>query len=261
MVDQITDAPDAGHVEPTAAVPVLVKSTWADLALYLVGGFGLFVLASVGTSVLFSIWFKQVNTLLAATAYLLNIIFIGGSVYVLGVRRRKVSWADMGFWPAVWQWRWLPLAAGISVVFIPVRGALGLLVQFLLQGGLESMQGRLDVLTAGGAFSWLNFLVTLLGAGVLAPISEELYFRGLIHRWFQGRLGFWPRVVLSSFIFGLAHFDSLGVVASSWVLGMVNAVAFEKSKSLWLPIAIHMITNSIAVLLLYVTMWAGQFVK
>ena len=87
---------------------------------------------------------------------------------------------------------------------------------------------------------------------MLAPISEELYFRGLIHRWFQSRLRFWPRVLLSSAIFGLAHFDSIGVAVSSFMLGLINAVAYERSESVWLPIAIHMITNSFGVILLYV---------
>jgi membrane protease YdiL (CAAX protease family) len=102
-------------------------------------------------------------------------------------------------------------------------------------------------------------LLNLIGAGLLVPIAEELYFRGLLYGWLKTRLGFWLRVLISSAIFGLAHFDSIAVVASSFVLGMVNAVAYEKSKSLWLPIAIHMVTNSAAIILLYLAMVLVQF--
>ncbi|MBN1935072.1 MAG: CPBP family intramembrane metalloprotease [Anaerolineae bacterium] len=231
------------------------RSNWLDLLIYLFGGFGLFVLVSLGVGLLV----QKTTIWVTALALVLNIVFIGGGVWVWGVLRRKTSWREMGFWPVNWQRKWLPVALGVSVAFIPLRALLGVLVQLLLEGNLDSLQGRTDVLTAGGQFSLLGFLITLIGAGILVPIAEELYFRGLLHRWFEPRLPFWPRVLISSLFFGLAHFDSVGVVASSYVMGVVNAVAYEKSKSLWLPILIHMSTNSIAVLLLYLALWAQQF--
>ena len=242
--------------QPIRPISQTRPTTGWDLVLYLLGGFGLFVLISIGAGLLIqtmSIW-------LTLTAYALNVLCLGGSVYLLGVCRRKLSWFEMGFWPIVWRWRWLLVAIGLSVAFVPVRVALGLAVQFLLEGNLDSLQGRTDILTAGGDLSLLHFLMNLVGAGLLVPIAEELYFRGLIHGWLQTRLGFWLRVLVSSAIFGLAHFDSIAVVASSFVLGLVNAIAYEKSKSLWLPIAIHMVTNSAAIGLMYLAMVLTQFV-
>ena len=55
-------------------------------------------------------------------------------------------------------------------------------------------------------------------------------------------------------IFGLAHFDAVGVAISSFILGVANAVAFEESKSIWLPIAIHAVTNTIAAVMLNLVM-------
>jgi len=235
--------------------PASAPSTWLDLALYLASGFGLFLLATLGAALLFD----GQNTLLASfTLYLLNVLCLVGTVYLLGVRRDKTSWAEMGFLPPVWRWEWLAIAVVVTVALIPIRGLLGLLVQLVLEGGLDSLQARSDVLLAGGDLSWVSFLLTLLGAGLLAPISEELYFRGLIHRWFQTRLRFWPRILLSSVIFGLAHVDSVAVVASSFVLGLANAIAYEKSESLWLPIAMHTLTNCIGVILLYLALALGQ---
>ena len=94
--------------------------------------------------------------------------------------------------------------------------------------------------------------MTFLGVGLLAPVSEELYFRGLLHGWFRSRrFAFWLRVLLSSTLFAVAHFDSVAVVASSFVLGVANALLYEWSRSIWVPIAMHVLTNSIAVELLY----------
>lgn len=241
--------------QPARPISQTRPTTGWDLLFYLLGGFGLFLLLSIAAGLLL----RTISIWLTLTAYALNVFCLGGSVYLLGIVRNKLSWLEMGFWPVVWRWRWLLLAVGLSIAFIPLRVALGLAVQFLLEGNLDSLQGRTDVLTAGGQFSLLGFLITLIGAGILVPIAEELYFRGLLHRWFEPRLPFWPRVLISSLFFGLAHFDSVGVVASSYVMGVVNAVAYEKSKSLWLPILIHMSTNSIAVLLLYLALWAQQF--
>ncbi len=234
----------------TSESPPVCKTTWLDLPIYILGGFGLFLVASVGMG----LFVRRMSIWVALAAYLLNVVFIGGSAWMWGVRRRRTSWREMGFWPVRWQWKWVPIAVAVSVVFLPLRGLLGLLVQWLLEGGLQSLQNRAEVLGAGGEFSLSGFAITLIGAGVLVPIAEELYFRGLIHRWFEPRLAFWPRVLLSALIFGLAHFDSVGVVASSYVMGVVNAVAYEKSKSLWLPILIHISTNSIAIILMYLIM-------
>jgi len=157
------------------------------------------------------------------------------------------------------QWRWLLAALAVSAALIPLRIFVGYVVLLLAEGGIESVQARVDLISVGMSFSWANFALTFLGAGLLAPISEELYFRGLLHGWFRSRFGFWVRVLLSSTLFGLAHFDSLAVVASSFVLGVANALLYERSKSIWVPIAMHALTNSVAVILLYLALAVMEY--
>ena len=145
------------------------------------------------------------------------------------------------------------LEAGLAIVLLPGRALLGLLVQQLIEGNMDSVQARSDLIVGGATeFSWLEFLATLLGAGILVPISEELYFRGLLHTWFWRKSNIvWLRVLASATIFGLAHADSIGVVFASAVIGVVNALAYERTRSLFIPIIVHITTNSIAVLLIY----------
>jgi membrane protease YdiL (CAAX protease family) len=219
-----------------------------DLALYLLGGFGLLLLASLGVDLLF----EEISILTSFLLYLLNFVTLAGAVYVWGVRRGRITWEEMGFLPPKVQWWWFVIAVAASAVLIPLRMVLGYVVLRLLEGGLEGMQARADVISAGMRFSLINFALTFLGVGLLAPISEELYFRGLLHGWFRSRrFAFWLRVLLSSTLFAVAHFDSVAVVASSFVLGVANALLYEWSKSIWVPIAMHVLTNSIAVVLLY----------
>jgi membrane protease YdiL (CAAX protease family) len=221
---------------------------WRELLIYLVGGFGLFLIASIGAGFLVETGSVWAIVLLAAC----NLLFIGGSAYYLGVRRGKTSWVEIGFWPVKWQWRWLFIAIAISIGLMPLRGLLGLIVSLLLEGNLDNLQARGDILLGGFELSWLGFALSFLSVAIFVPVSEELYFRGLLHRLFQPYFKFWPRVLLSSTLFALAHFDSLGVAASSFVMGVVIAIAYEKTRSLWLPIAIHMTTNGIAMVILYV---------
>jgi uncharacterized protein len=241
---------DPSGLLPDSKDSPVVPSRWLDLVIYLFGGFGLYAVASV----IFALIFKQIDIFATFTLYLLNFLCLGGSVYVWGVRRGKTSWAKMGFFPPLWKSRWLWIALLASAVLIPARGALSLLVESLLGGGTQGLQARMDLFTANSSFSWLNFGLSFIGIGILAPISEELYFRGLLHGWFMGRFRFIPRVLLSATLFALAHYDTLAVAASAFVLGAVNAVAYERSKSIWLPIAFHMITNSLAVIVLYLGM-------
>jgi uncharacterized protein len=243
--------------EPTdvQSVPSTKPTTWLDLVLYLAGGFGLLLVASTGAGFLFT----EISILTSFMLYLLNFFILCGAVYALGVRRGKLTWAGIGFLPPRIEWKWLLVAVVASAILIPVRAALGYIILFLAEGGLESVQARTDIISVGMSFSWANFLLTLLGAGLLAPISEELYFRGLLHGWFRPRFRLWVRVLLSSALFGLAHFDSLAVVASSFVLGVANALLYERSKSIWIPIAMHVLTNSTAVILLYLALAVMEY--
>jgi membrane protease YdiL (CAAX protease family) len=249
------DSSAAPAPTPAASPPL---PAWRDLAIYVAGGFGVFLLASlvlglaIGQADRLTIW-------ISLTLYLVNFVCLGGAVYVLGIRRRKFTWADMGLWPPRVQWYWPLVVVGVALAILPLRAGLGLLVQLLLGGDLQSLQTRAQVFVPGAHFSWLDFAVTLLGAGLLAPISEELYFRGLIHRWLQPRFTFWVRVLISTSFFALAHFDSLAVVVASFLLGMACAVIYELSQSLWMPILMHIFNNSLAVVLMYAAILASQF--
>jgi membrane protease YdiL (CAAX protease family) len=234
------------------------KSKWSDLALYLFGGFGVYLVLST----LLSFWITDFKNIWAVfSIYLLNGFCLGGSLYFWGIRRGKVTWAALGIYPPVWQWRWLWIAILVTALLIPLRGILALGIDYLLGGNSLGLQVRLDLFTAGSGFSWLNFALSLLGIGIIAPISEEFYFRGLLQSWMQGRLSLWVRVAASGLLFSLAHFDSPAVAASALIIGLVNAFAFEKSKSLWLPVLFHMLTNSLAVVILYMVLLVTQLLN
>ena len=226
------------------------RSDWLELGLYLLVGFGSFLLFSF----LLAQLIPDVTETAAFLIYLVNVICFTGTTYFVGIRRGKLTWEMLGIRPFRWRWEWLILGVGVAVILLPVRGLVGLAVQMLLAGNMDSIQARSDLIM-GAEFSLTAFATTLLGVGILVPIAEELYFRGLIHTWFWQKVPrLWVRVLASGFIFALGHADSIGVVASSFVIGIVSPIFYERTKSLAVPIIIHIATNSTATVLLFMAL-------
>jgi membrane protease YdiL (CAAX protease family) len=226
-----------------------------DLLLYLAVGMGLFLVISVALGSLLT----QVSIVTTTVAYLVNIVVFIGTVYLVGVRRGRLSWEEIGFWPPRLPASWIRVAALAALALIPIRVVLGLLAQLLAGGSLENLAEapRMEILNPGGSLL-LNFLVSFFLGGLLVPVAEELYFRGAIFTWFRRRYALWTAVIASTLLFALGHADLLAVVVTSAVIGVVNALLFERSRSIWVPITVHMVNNSLAFLSLYVLLWIQQ---
>ncbi|HVN55160.1 MAG TPA: type II CAAX endopeptidase family protein [Anaerolineaceae bacterium] len=230
-------------------------ASWLDLALYLIIGFGLFLLAGYA--------FRGVlaqNTLLS-TALILgsNFVIFSGTVLVVGVLRSRLSLAEVGFWPPRLPWTWIAVGLAASLLVLPVRVGLGLLIEYLFTGGVQGLTSgpRMEMLTPHGSLL-ANFLVSFILGGILVPISEELFFRGALYNWFRQRFSLWPSILASTVLFALGHADTAAVVGTSFVIGLLNAYLFERSRSIWVPITVHLVNNSLAFGLLYLALALQQ---
>jgi uncharacterized protein len=99
-------------------------------------------------------------------------------------------------------------------------------------------------------------ILFFLVGGFLAPIAEELFFRGVIYGYFRdrmepafGRAGIAWAVVISTLLFVTAHGIRGGLPLTQIVGGFVFCIAYEQSKSLATPIIIHCLGNSALFLL------------
>ena len=113
-------------------------------------------------------------------------------------------------------------------------------------------QGRLDAPLI--AVRWL-------GASLLVPVMEELFWRSFLMRWLQGApfTGVDPRrvglraVLLSTFVFTLAH--TLWVAAV--MAGLAYAWLYRRTGRLWVPVLAHAVTNGVlGVWVVATTNWA-----
>jgi membrane protease YdiL (CAAX protease family) len=240
-----------------SAGPKQASFSRLQLVLYPLLVMGLFFAAGLGVALVVQRGFLSEGSVpYMLQAYTLNVLFFAGGTFLLALWPGKLTWAQLGIAPPRWQWWWLLLVAGITIVLLPLRGIIGVLVQQWLGGGLEGMQERLGLLL-GSELSWTHFIVTLLGAGVFAPVAEELFFRGFFYTALRQRLGISAAVAISSLVFAFGHIDTLGVVAASFVIGIALALAYEYTRSLWVAIAIHALNNTLATILLYLLL-VGQ---
>ena len=83
-----------------------------------------------------------------------------------------------------------------------------------------------------------------LCAVVIAPVAEELFFRGVcqtaLNHVFRRR---WLSTVVVGSAFGLAHFPQPQVVAPLIVLGLILGYVYERTGSLVAPITMHLLFN------------------
>lgn len=90
--------------------------------------------------------------------------------------------------------------------------------------------------------AWLHGMMGLFLMVVLAPIVEELIFRGLLYRMLRERWGVWVSVAVSAAFFSLVHHGML--LSPQLIGGIIFALAYEWSRSLWVSIALHMGANA-----------------
>jgi membrane protease YdiL (CAAX protease family) len=83
----------------------------------------------------------------------------------------------------------------------------------------------------------------ILGACILAPILEEMLFRGIILRSFLRQYSRWAAILGSATLFGFAHMNIYQFVVGL-VLGIVGGWLYERSRSLLPCIALHAAYNS-----------------
>ena len=86
----------------------------------------------------------------------------------------------------------------------------------------------------------------------MAPLSEELFFRGFMFSGLRRSIPLWPAALVSALVWGALHLGggNIGVVVQLSIFGVILAWLYERSGTLWAPIIAHTINNSIAFTLL-----------
>lgn len=98
-----------------------------------------------------------------------------------------------------------------------------------------------------------GFLMTIISVAVLAPLWEEIVFRGILTSGLSLILPYRAVIVLVAIFWSLAHMDQYNefVLAEIIIVGLALSVAYAKTRSLTIPILMHATNNLIAITIIY----------
>jgi membrane protease YdiL (CAAX protease family) len=89
--------------------------------------------------------------------------------------------------------------------------------------------------------------IQILLIAIAAPISEELFFRGMLFGGLRERLPLLSAALVSGLVFGALHaISGLSTVPPLIAFGFIMALLYEKTGSIVPGILLHMANNSLA---------------
>lgn len=222
----------ADRWKPWTAILVLVVALAAPLVLGIV--------AAVGVAIAGGDVEELPPGVLIALTFAQDVGFILAPLMVAGWFASRPRARDFGLTMPARPWVALAILAGVYFGFLAFSGiwisALGIDQE-------DQLPNELGVDDSTAALVLVLVLVT-----IVAPVAEELLFRGYMYRALRNWRGIVPAAVISGAIFGGIHAGSspVGFLVPLAALGVGLALLYEWTGSLVLPVALHAINNSIA---------------
>jgi membrane protease YdiL (CAAX protease family) len=154
------------------------------------------------------------------------------SVIWIFLRLIRRSFSDLGFVKPLKRFVVLGVIVGV-LLFVGI-GLLGNVLTHIL--GTPAPQS-FAMAVKGVNYKWEFAFLTLLG-GVIAPIKEEMLFRGLIYPPLRHALGKGKGMLLTGLFFATLHFDVVRFLPL-FIGGVVLTWLYERSSSIWPVIVAH----------------------
>lgn len=181
-----------------------------------------------------------------------QLILAGMTVVVMVWRIGPVAWLGL-CWPT---WRRVLWIAPLSLVAMwSLNIALAVLgySQWMDSLGVEPIQDSVKLLQENGDPVILGLMA--VAAVLVAPVCEEILFRGYLYAAAKRFAGPWVAGIGASLIFAAAH-GGLAPLLPLFVFGGLLVLAYEFTGSLWAPIGMHFCLNGATVLFQFVVRWA-----
>ena len=177
--------------------------------------------------------------LLLVLTLLQQVITCGAAIFLASRTRRPRPWhfglRRSRFWPSV---GWSVLGYGSFVLIATVYSFV------IAPEGEQSITNDLGVDES---------TLALVAAGVLivvvAPIAEEVFFRGFFYRALRSRFRILTAAGIDGLVFGLIHYsgsETLEQLPLLGLLGFVFCLIYERTGTLYTVITLHALNNAVA---------------
>lgn len=186
------------------------------------------------------------------------ITFVAASVYILTFaivvyvpqklfRRTRVSKSQLGI-ARLPSWFDIALTPPAAFIYLLTTALFVTLVTWLFPGfnaeqaqdiGFDNLTKQSDYILA---------FITLI---VLAPLAEELLFRGYLYGKIRPVVGILPSIILTSLLFGAAHMQ-WNLAVDTFAVSLVLCSLREITGSIWAGVLLHMLKNGVAFYFIFI---------
>ncbi len=132
-------------------------------------------------------------------------------------------------------------------VYVAISLAIQIVVKALFGQGYDADQAQE---LGYGALSGPEIAIAFVCLVVLAPLTEEIIFRGFMFRGVRKHFPFWATALLVSGLFGLVH-GQWNVGLDVFAMSLISCYLVEKTHSLWPSIFLHVLKNGLAFCIVY----------
>lgn len=247
-----TDCEDYPYLPPTSQdtiAPHLGKvPTWFYRPLDLLGiGF------------IFALFFQLVITMVRVSSkseVTLNvqglIVSMGFQFLIAGIvmaivipRVRATEWLGLKW--TNWPWVFIIAPSAVVIMWIFFGGLqLSGFMKWIESMGVESVQDTVKLLQE----STNPLMIGLMAAAavIAAPVCEEIVFRGYLYPASKKFVGPWVAGLCSALVFAAAH-GNMAALLPLFIFGCLLVFVYEKTGSIWAPMAVHFCFNGATVLI------------
>ena len=140
---------------------------------------------------------------------------------------------------------WTPLIYLITIILLLF---VGLLNQYLLTNFFDIEIKPQEILEKFKELeNSFEISIFVIGSAVVAPIYEELLFRGIIFPKLIQKTNFAIALLLSSLIFAVLHFH-LSALLPLFVLSIILSITYLYTSTIWASISLHALFNLISII-------------
>lgn len=186
-----------------------------------------------------------VNTAIAAFVYVLTLVIVVGVPWLIKKYRttkddigltRLLSWTDILFAPAGFV---IYLLSSALLVYIAGVVAPNLDLSQTQETGFKNI------------VYYHEYVLAFMTLIVIAPIAEEILFRGYLYGKLRNVAPLWVAVLVTSGLFGLVH-GQWNVGIDVFALSIVLCTLREVTGNIWAGVLVHMLKNSLAFYILFI---------
>lgn len=220
---------------------------WAFLGFMLAQAI---VLAALETSRALGVSYESANesvfnALVGAVVYALALLIVMGVPWL--VKKRATTKEELGLQrPPAWT-DFVLAPAGAVVYMLLTTVVAAFAIAFLPFVDYQETQET----GFAGISSQLEYILAFATLVIVAPVAEEILFRGYLFGKLRKYAPLWVAIVITSVLFAVVHFQwnvGLDVFALSIVLCLLRVY----SGSLWPAMMLHMLKNGLAFYFLFI---------